>query len=128
MTNDNSNRSELPGHDLEGTTVGAVTGQPCVEKDAGTIEQGIDPYDDCRATVADVRAGHTIGLDDELFQVLSRRLVSTNDLGLVSIHLESAEPDGSLGRLWVDRDPYLFDVCNSGVHAYALDSVTVIHD
>lgn len=128
MTNNNSNHSEPPGHDLEGTTVGAVTGRPCVERDAGTIEQGNDPCDDCRATVADVRTGHTIGLDDELFQVLSRRLVSTNDLGLVSIQLESAEPDGSLGRLWVDRDPYLFDVCNGGVHTYALDSVTVIHD
>lgn len=116
--------SERPGHELDGTYIGAISGHPCVDKEARTIDAGADPHTDCRATVANVRPGDDLEIDDTRYDVLSQDLINTDDLGLVSLTVMPQTPTATISTLWVDREPYLLDVCNGGVYAYGPEDVT----
>lgn len=72
------------------------SGHPPSELDSVTVGETIHVHDHATRVASTSRHG----LDGELFQI-----------GFY------AEFCGTVCTLWVDRDPYLLDVCNSGIYA-----------
>lgn len=125
MTNDTPAPSEMSGHDLDGTIVGAISEHPSVDPDARTIKAEADPHSDCRSPIAGVQLGDRLALNGEQYQIGSQTIVSKNGLGLVCLYVDPTPPGGTIARLWVDREPYLLDVCNGNVYAHNPEDVRI---
>lgn len=105
--------TELP----DGVIHGKLSGDPTVTSKAA--DESAEPRD----AIAAVDAGDTIRFEGELVRVISvGRRVNFNQRGVYRFTL-SAEDIGTASTLYVDRDPYLLNICNGPVRAIAPQDV-----
>jgi hypothetical protein len=78
-----------------------------------------------RPDIADLSPGDTVAIHDTEFRVPSTGKHIRR--GQKYIYRFSVPPDafGTVATVYVDRDPYLLDVCNGGIYPVDPDAVTV---